>query len=57
MSSSYLLKRFLLVIYTLLIVSIVVFGITQILPADAAVTLLGENATPEALAEIGRAHV
>lgn len=31
------------------IVSVLVFGITQILPADAAVTLLGENATPAAL--------
>lgn len=52
MSSSYLLKRFLLFIYTLLVVSVVVFGITQILPADAAVTLLGENATPQALAAV-----
>jgi peptide/nickel transport system permease protein len=34
------------------VVSILVFGITQALPADAAVTLLGENATPEALAAI-----
>ncbi len=29
-----------------------VFGITQVLPADAAVTLLGENATPDALAAV-----
>jgi peptide/nickel transport system permease protein len=36
----------------MLIVSTVVFGITQVLPADAAVTLLGENATPEALAAV-----
>jgi peptide/nickel transport system permease protein len=36
----------------MLVVSIVVFGITQVLPADAAVTLLGENATPEALAAV-----
>jgi peptide/nickel transport system permease protein len=36
----------------LLVVSILVFGLTQILPADAAVTLLGENATPEALAAV-----
>src|SRR6516162_8792835 len=36
----------------MLVVSIVVFAITQILPADAAVTLLGENATPEALASL-----
>lgn len=49
MTTSYLLKRLLLMIYTLLIVSLLVFGITQLLPADAAVTLLGQNATPEAL--------
>jgi len=39
-------------IYTLLVVSLLVFGITQLLPADAAVTLLGQNATPEALAAV-----
>jgi len=51
-SASYLLKRLLLMIYTLLVVSLLVFGITQLLPADAAVTLLGQNATPEALAVV-----
>jgi peptide/nickel transport system permease protein len=39
-TASYLLKRLLLMIYTLLVVSLLVFGITQLLPADAAVTLL-----------------
>jgi peptide/nickel transport system permease protein len=39
-------------VYTLLVVSLLVFGITQLLPADAAVTLLGQNATPEALAAV-----
>lgn len=52
MTASYLLKRLLLVGYTLLIVSLLVFGITQLLPADAAVTLLGQNATTEALAAV-----
>lgn len=52
MNASWLARRLLLVIYTLLVVSLLVFGITQILPADAAVTLLGENATPAALAAI-----
>lgn len=52
MTTSYLLKRLLLMIYTLLVVSLLVFGITQLLPADAAVTLLGQNATPEALAAV-----
>ncbi|WP_142502471.1 ABC transporter permease [Klebsiella sp. 2680] len=52
MTASYLFKRLLLMIYTLLVVSLLVFGITQLLPADAAVTLLGQNATPEALAVV-----
>ena len=52
MSAAYLLKRLGLLAYTLLVVSVVVFGITQVLPADAATMLLGENATPEQLAAI-----
>jgi peptide/nickel transport system permease protein len=50
MSLGYLLRRIGLMAYTLAIVSILVFAITQILPADAAVMMLGESATPEALA-------
>ncbi len=49
MSASWLLRRLALILYTVFIVSVLVFGITQALPADAAVTLLGENATAEAL--------
>jgi peptide/nickel transport system permease protein len=49
MSASYLIKRLGLAGYTLLVVSLIIFCITQILPADAAVMMLGENATPEAL--------
>jgi len=52
MSLAWLLRRLLTVLYTLLVVSLLVFGLTQLLPADAAVTLLGENATPEALAAV-----
>lgn len=52
MSARWLLRRLLLVFYTLLVVSILVFAITQVLPADAAVTLLGENASVEALAAV-----
>ena len=52
MSFHWLARRLALVAYTLLVVSVLVFGITQVLPADAAVTLLGENATPEALAAV-----
>ncbi len=52
MSASYVLRRCGLILYTLAVVSLVVFGITQVLPADAAVMMLGENATPEALAAL-----
>jgi peptide/nickel transport system permease protein len=36
-------------LYTVVVVCVLVFAITQVLPADAAQTLLGENATPDAL--------
>jgi peptide/nickel transport system permease protein len=49
---NYVLKRIALIVYTLLVVSLLVFAITQILPADAAVMMLGENATPAALAAL-----
>jgi peptide/nickel transport system permease protein len=52
MSLTYLLRRGGLMVYTLAVVSMLVFAITQVLPADAAVMMLGENATPEALAAI-----
>lgn len=52
MSLNYVLKRIALIVYTLIIVSLLVFAITQILPADAAVMMLGENATPAALAAL-----
>ncbi|MGJ5177365.1 ABC transporter permease [Bradyrhizobium oligotrophicum] len=52
MSFSWLLRRLLLMVYTVVIVSVLVFAITQALPADAAQTLLGENASPEALAAV-----
>lgn len=52
MSLAYLLRRLGLIVYTLLVVSLIVFAITQILPADAATMLLGENATPDALAAV-----
>jgi peptide/nickel transport system permease protein len=52
MTPAWVARRCLLIAYTLLVVSVLVFGITQILPADAAVTLLGENATPAALAAV-----
>jgi len=51
-SLTWLLRRLLLMVYTVVIVSVLVFAITQALPADAAQTLLGENASPEALAAV-----
>ncbi len=52
MSPAYVFKRIALIGYTLIVVSLIVFAITQILPADAAVMLLGENATDEALSAV-----
>ncbi len=52
MSGSYLLKRIATILFTLLVVSLLVFGITQVLPGDAAVMLLGENATAEQLVAV-----
>ena len=52
MSLAYLLRRALYAVFTVFVVSAIVFSITQVLPGDAAVMLLGENATPEALAGV-----
>ena len=52
MSPAYVLKPLALIVYTLFVVSLIVFAITQILPADAATMLLGEAATPDALAAV-----
>ena len=52
MSAAFLLRRCALVIYTLLVVSAIVFAVTQLLPADAATVVMGENATPEQLAAL-----
>jgi peptide/nickel transport system permease protein len=52
MSGRYLARRVLLILYTMLVVSILVFGITQVLPADAAVMVMGEAATDEQLAAL-----
>src|SRR5690606_20903435 len=51
-SARYLLRRIGLILYTLLVVSMLVFGITQVLPADAAVMVMGEAATDEQLAAL-----
>lgn len=49
MSAAYLLRRLAAILVVLLIVSLTVFAITQILPGNAAVMILGEYATPEQL--------
>lgn len=49
MSPSYLLKRLLYILLTLFVVSLAVFGITQVLPGNAAVMILGQFATPSAI--------
>ncbi|MCK1387563.1 ABC transporter permease [Bradyrhizobium sp. 21] len=52
MSLAWFARRLILTAYTIIVVSMLVFAITQILPADAAQSLLGENATPESLAAL-----
>ncbi len=52
MSLHYLVKRLVYLIVTVFVVSFLVFGITQLLPANAATMLLGEYATPETLAAL-----
>ena len=48
----FVLKRLGTAALTLFVVSVLVFGITQVLPADAATMLLGENATAEQLSAV-----
>lgn len=48
----YLLKRLLIGLATLLLASLVVFGVMEVLPGDPAQLMLGLNATPEALANL-----
>jgi peptide/nickel transport system permease protein len=45
-------QRILLLVATLLVASLVVFAVMQILPGDAAQTMLGPTATPEAVAAL-----
>jgi len=45
-------KRFLLGCFTLLLVSLLIFAGTQVLPGDVASAILGQDATPESLATL-----
>jgi peptide/nickel transport system permease protein len=48
----YIASRLLTVIPTLFVVSVVVFGLQQMLPGDAAIALAGENLDPAIIAQI-----
>jgi peptide/nickel transport system permease protein len=48
----YIIKRFLTIVPVLVGISIIVFGFIHLIPGDPAVTMLGERATPERVAEI-----
>jgi peptide/nickel transport system permease protein len=50
----FLLRRIALGVFTLFVVSIIIFGATQVLPGDAARAILGKQATPEALVSLRR---
>jgi peptide/nickel transport system permease protein len=48
------LRRLGLGIVTVLVVSVLIFSVTELLPGDVATAILGQGATPEAVAEIHR---
>ena len=49
---TFALRRLLATVPTLLIVTVIVFGMVRLLPGDPARLLLGEEATPQALSEV-----
>ena len=52
MSLEYLIKRLGFLVLTVWLISVIVFGITQILPANAVEMLLGQYATPDQVAAV-----
>lgn len=52
MSATFLLRRLAYLALTALLVSLIVFSVTQLLPANAATMILGEYATDEALSAL-----
>ena len=50
--TTYLIKRFIVLVLTLLLVSIVIFVVMRIIPGDPAEIILGIQATPEAVAAL-----
>lgn len=51
---TYALRRITLLVPLLLGIALVVFGLLQLIPGDPAVVLLGQDATPEAVAAVRR---
>ncbi|MBI3969790.1 MAG: hypothetical protein HY332_00755 [Chloroflexi bacterium] len=49
---AFLVRRLAFVLFTLWLVSVATFGVTQLLPGDVASAILGQNATPEDLARL-----
>ena len=47
-----IIRRLLLGLVTMWVVSLMVFGTTEVLPGDVATAVLGQSATPEALKAI-----
>jgi peptide/nickel transport system permease protein len=45
-------RRLLLLVVTMLITSVIIFGLTQLVPGDVARLILGRDASPEALAQL-----
>jgi len=48
----FLIRRLPFMVFTLIIVSLVIFAVTEILPGDVATMILGQQATPEDLATL-----
>jgi peptide/nickel transport system permease protein len=49
---AYILRRIGMILLTMLLASIIIFSITQLLPGDVAHVILGQFATPEAVANL-----
>jgi len=54
MTLAYFLRRLGAIIIVMMIVTLAVFGITMVLPGNAALMILGEHATPDSLAAMER---
>ena len=52
----FIIRRILMIVPTLFVVSIIVFGLQKILPGDPAIALAGDNMDPDVIAEIRRAN-